>query len=83
MSAVAARHSLGSAGGAISQHPGQGVLHTLNLRDSIAKKEKVMSIRINEQSKKRSNMRELLVQNFLKKYSQRLDPAQTTATVQV
>jgi predicted DNA-binding protein (UPF0278 family) len=28
-------------------------------------------------------MRELLVQNFMKKFNQRLDPGQTTANVQV
>lgn len=83
MSSVAVRHSVSSSGAAISHHPGQDVFHTLNLRDSIAKKEKAISIRLNEQSKKRSNMRELLVQNFMKKYNQWLDPSHSTANVQV
>ena len=83
MSTAAVRQSVSSAGVAISHHPGQEVFHTLNLRDSIAKKEKAISIRLNEQSKKRSNMRELLVQNFMKKYNQWLDPSHSTANVQV
>jgi hypothetical protein len=70
--AVAARLSLQSAGGMSGIG---GMIHTLNLRDSVIKREKAANIRINEQQKKRSNMRELLVQNFLKKYNHKLDPS--------
>lgn len=76
--AVAARLSLQSAGTGLG-----GVFNTLNLRDSVAKREKALNIRINEQQKKRSNMRELLVQNFLKKYNHKLDPSQTNASISV
>ena len=40
---------------------GAGVFNSLNLRDSIVKKEKQVSERLQEQSRKRSNMRDLLV----------------------
>jgi len=40
---------MGSAGGGpFSSYAGQGVLQTLNLRDSIVKREKANSIRVNE-----------------------------------
>ena len=38
-----------------------------------------MNLRLNEQQRKRSNMKDLLVQNFLKRYTSRLDPGQSTA----
>jgi hypothetical protein len=60
MSSNNARLSLGSAGATPLPQP-SGVFHTLNLRDSVSKREKILSIRINEQQKKRSNMRELLI----------------------
>ena len=56
------------------------VFHTLNLRDSAAKKEKQMTERLQEQSRKRQNMRDLLVQNFMKKYTQKLDMHGTTTS---
>jgi hypothetical protein len=66
----AARFSLASAGNAPA-------FHTLNLRQSSIQKEKAITQRINEQNKKRQNMKELLIQNFLKKYMNRMDPLAT------
>lgn len=60
------RQTVGSAG---------AVFQSLGLRDSIAKKEKTVNIRIQEQSRKRQNMKELLVQNFLRRYMQKVDTA--------
>jgi hypothetical protein len=45
----------------------------LGLRDSTAKKEKTANLRIHEQQKKRHNMKELLVQNLVKRYMQRFE----------
>jgi len=61
-----ARQNLASAGGA--------PFHTLNLRESSKQKEKAITHRINEQSRKRQNMKELLVQNYLKRYMNRIEP---------
>ena len=74
MGGGAARLSLGSAGGG-----GAPSIHALHLRDSLIKKEKTVSLRLNEQQKKRQNMRDLFVQNFLKKYMQRMDQQAATA----
>ena len=59
---------------------GAGVFNSLNLRDSIVKKEKQVTERLQEQSRKRSNMRDLLVQNFMKKYTHKLDMHATTTS---
>ena len=59
---------------------GAGVFNTLNLRDSVVKREKQVTERLQEQSRKRSNMRDLLVQNFMKKYTQKLDMHATTTS---
>ena len=39
-----------------------------------------MTERLQEQSRKRSNMRDLLVQNFMKKYTAKLDMHATTTS---
>lgn len=70
-----ARHSLASAG----LNGGVPSFHTLNLRESSKQKEKAITQRINEQNRKRQNMKELLVQNYLKKYMNRMEPSATAA----
>ena len=58
------------------------VFHTLHLRESHSK-EKTLAQRQHARQRQKTYLKELLVQNFLKKYSQRLEASANTAAMQM
>eukprot|EP00347_Sterkiella_histriomuscorum_P005983 403354521 len=50
----------------------QAVFHTLNLREPINKQQKQQELKQNARQRQKTYLKDLLVQNFMKKYSQKL-----------